>query len=44
MTVYLLSLKWWRLKVLHIHTGFEDYHLLWICNRKLMEILFIKIN
>ena len=28
----------------HIHTGFNDYSLLWIVDGKIIDLLFIRIN
>lgn len=44
MKVYWISLYRWRFKLLHIHTGFNDYHLLWLVNGKVMDVLFIRVK
>jgi len=31
-------------KVFYIHTGFNDYSLLWVVNGKIYDILFIKLR
>ena len=31
-------------KLLHIHTGFNDFSFLWIVNGRLMDIFFIRVN
>lgn len=43
MKIYLLK-KATYLKILHIHTGFNDYCLFWYSYGKLIEIFFIRIQ
>jgi len=31
-------------RVLYIHTGFNDYSLIWIVNGKVYDLFFFKIN
>lgn len=32
------------IKLFHVHTGFNDYCLLWISYGKLMDVLFFKVT